>query len=219
MKNREDQIKNKNAYKKERREVAHFMRRLYRQGLTTTSGGNISMRINDELIVITPSATDKGRMKWSDVGIMSVLGENLTPDLKPSIEHALHINIYKKNRDVSAIVHAHPVFASSFTAMKARINTSLTAEARAICGQPKIVPYAMMGTKELADIVARYTAEADVLLLENHGILTTGSSLLQAFDKLEVLENAAKMTIIVGLTGKKKELGRTRIQQLDKLFR
>jgi len=61
-------------------------------------------------------------MKWNEVGIMSVLGENLTPDLKPSIENALHINIYKKNRDITAIVHAHPVFASSFTAMNVQIN-------------------------------------------------------------------------------------------------
>jgi L-fuculose-phosphate aldolase len=212
-------MKKQPAYARERKEVARFMRRLYKQGLTTTSGGNISIRINDEIIIITPSATDKGRMKWKEVGIMSVPGENLTPDHKPSIEHALHINIYKRNGNVSAIVHAHPVFASSFTAMKAQINTCLTAEARAICGIPKVVPYALMGTKELADIVAQYATEADVLLLENHGILTTGSSLLQAFDKLEVLENAAKMTIIVEMTGNKKELGKSRIQQLDRLFR
>lgn len=209
----------KQLYKEERKEVARFMRRLYRHGLTTTSGGNISLRVNDEFIVITPSATDKGRMMWKEVGIMSVDGKNITPDLKPSIEHALHINVYKKNRDVSAIVHAHPVFASSFTAMKAEINTSLTAEARAICGEPRIVPYALMGSEELADIVAQNSSEADVLLLENHGILTTGSSLLQAFDKLEVLENAAKMTLIVEMTGKKSTLGKARILQIDKLFR
>ena len=212
-------MKKVQQYKKERREVARFMRRLYRQGLTTTSGGNISMRINDEIIVITPSATDKGRMNWKEVGVMSVLGENLTPELKPSIEYALHINIYKRNKDVSAVVHAHPVFASSFTAMKAVINTCLTAEARAICGEPRVVPYALMGTEELAQVVAQNTTDSDVLLLENHGILTTGSSLLQAFDKLEVLENAAKMTLIVEMTGKKRELGRTRILQIDKIFR
>lgn len=209
----------KQLYKEERKEVARFMRRLYRHGLTTTSGGNISLRVSDEFIVITPSATDKGRMMWKEVGIMSVDGKNITPDLKPSIEHALHINVYKKNRDVSAIVHAHPVFASSFTAMKAEINTSLTAEARAICGEPRVVPYALMGSEELADIVAQNSSEADVLLLENHGILTTGSSLLQAFDKLEVLENAAKMTLIVEITGKKSTLGKARILQIDKLFR
>jgi L-fuculose-phosphate aldolase len=158
-------------------------------------------------------------MKWKEVCIMSVKGENLTPELKPSIENALHINVYKKNKDISAIVHAHPVFASSFTAMNAEINTSLTAEARAICGVPRVVPYALMGTHKLAEIVARNSTEADVMLLENHGIITTGSSLLQAFDKLEVLENAARMTFITEIAGKKRSLGKAKILQIDKLFR
>jgi L-fuculose-phosphate aldolase len=158
-------------------------------------------------------------MKWKEVGIMSPLGENLTPDLKPSIECALHLNIYKKNSEVLAVVHAHPVFASSFTAMKSTINTSLTAEARAICGEPRFVNYAIMGSSDLAEIVSENAAEADVLLLENHGILTTGKTLLSAFDKLEVLENAAKMTLIVEMTGKKKSLSPSRLRQLDKLFR
>jgi L-fuculose-phosphate aldolase len=150
---------------------------------------------------------------------MSILGENLTSHLKPSIESELHLSIYKKNSEVSAIVHAHPVFASSFTAMKCTINTSLTAEARAICGEPKFVPYALMGSAELAEVTAENAAEADVLLLENHGILTTGKTLLSAFDKLEVLENAAKMTLIVDLTGKKKGLNPARLREIERLFR
>jgi L-fuculose-phosphate aldolase len=212
-------MKRQSKYKKERKDVARFMRRLYRHGLTTTSGGNISLRISDDVFVITPSATDKGRMKWDEVGIMTMLGKNLTPDLKPSMEYALHLNIYKKNRDISAIVHAHPVFATSFTAMKCTIDTNLIAEARAICGEPRFVPYALMGSAELADIVAENAMNSDILLLENHGILTTGSSLLQAFDKLEVLENAAKMTLIVEMTGKKKGLSISRIREIEKLFR
>jgi len=196
-----------------------FMRRLYRQGLTTTSGGNISLRISDELIIITPSATDKGRMKWREVGIMTIQGKNLTPELKPSIEHEMHLSIYRKKKEVSAIVHAHPLFASAYTAMRCKINTSLTAEAKAICGDPGFVEYALMGTSKLASLVAERIVTNDILLLENHGILTTGSSLLQAFDKLEVLENAARMTMIVELTGKKKPLGKSRIQELEKLFR
>jgi len=212
-------MKEATKYKAERKEVARFMRRLYRQGLTTTSGGNISLKVSEEIILITPSATDKGRMKWKEVGIMSVLGENLTPGLKPSIEAALHLGIYKKNSEVLAIVHAHPVFASSFTAMKCDINTSLTAEARAICGEPEFVPYAVMGSPELAEVTAENSADSDVLLLENHGILTTGKTLLSAFNKLEVLESAAKMTLIVGLAGKKRTLSPARLRELDKLFR
>ncbi len=206
-------------YKSERKEVARFMRRLYKHGLTTTSGGNISLRLTDDLILITPTATDKGRMKWKEVGIVNILGENLTPHLKPSIETGMHLAIYKMKRDVLAIVHAHPVYASLFTAIKAKINTNLTAEAKAILGDPLFVRYAVMGSKALADVAAENIMHSDILLLENHGILTTGSKLLQAFDKIEVLENAAKMTLMTEMTGKKRPLGKERILELERLFR
>jgi L-fuculose-phosphate aldolase len=206
-------------YRKERKEVARFMRRLYRQGLTTTSGGNLSLKVSDKIIVITPSATDKGRMKWKEVGIMTTEGKNLTPELKPSMEHGMHLSIYGKRKDIRAIVHAHPLFASAFTAMKCKIDTNLTAEARAVCGEPCFVPYALMGTTELATIASAAIEKNDILLLENHGIITAGSSLLQAFDRLEVLENAARMTTIVELMGKKKPLSKSRAMELERLFR
>jgi L-fuculose-phosphate aldolase len=206
-------------YKNERKEVARFMRRLYRQGLTTTSGGNISCRITEDTVIITPSATDKGRMRWKEVAIIKMNGENLTPGLKPSIELGMHLLIYRKNKHVSAIVHAHPLFATAFTAMKPKINTSLTAEARAVCGDPAFVPYAMMGTSELAELVSDCISGSDILLLENHGILAAGSSLLQAFDRLEVLENAAKMTLVVEMKGGATPLSPEKISEIDKLFR
>jgi len=195
------------------------MRRLYNRGLTTTSGGNISLRITDEILVITPSATDKGTMRWKEVGIMNIFGENLTPELKPSIEFEMHISIYRKKKEASAIVHAHPLFASSFTAIKCKIETNLTAEAHAILGEPLTVPYALMGSSDLANNVSENILKSDILLLENHGILTTGSNLLQAFDKIEVLENAAKMTLITQITGKKSPLTKSRVFEIDKMFR
>jgi L-fuculose-phosphate aldolase len=209
----------KDKYKAERKEVARFMRRLYKHGLTTTSGGNISLRLTEDLILITASATDKGRMKWREVGIMDIFGENFTPHLKPSIETAMHLSIYKKKKDVLAIIHAHPVFASLFTAIKAKINTNLTAEAKAILGDPLFVKYAVMGSQALAEVAAENVIKSDILLLENHGILTTGSNLLQAFDKIEVLENAAKMTLMTEMTGKKRPLDKIRILELERLFR
>jgi L-fuculose-phosphate aldolase len=206
-------------FKKERKEVARFMRRLYKHGLTTTSGGNISLRLSDDVILITPSGTDKGRMKWKEVGIINIFGENFTPDLKPSMETGMHLAIYKKRDDVHAIVHAHPVCASLFTAIKGKINTNLTAEAKAILGDPLFVRYAVMGSQALADIAAEHILKSDILLLENHGILTIGTNLLQAFDKTEVLENAAKMTLMTEMTGKRRPLDKGRIQELEKLFR
>jgi L-fuculose-phosphate aldolase len=206
-------------YKPERKEIARFMRRLYRHGLTTTSGGNVSRRITDDIIGITPSATDKGDMRWEEVGLVSTDGKNLTPALKPSIETAMHLAIYKIKKDAHGIVHAHPVFATAFTAMQNRISTDLTAEARAILGDPLFVPYALMGTLQLAGLVAESITKSDILLLENHGILTVGTDILQAFDRIEVLENAAKMTLIVGIMGKKSPLTQARIMEIDKLFR
>ena len=205
-------------YKAERKEVARFMRRLYNHGLTTTSGGNISLRISDNMIAITPSATDKGRMKWEEVGIMTMNGKNLTPDLMPSIEAKMHLSIYRR-REVKAIVHAHPTFATTFTAMKSRINTSLTAEACAILGEPLFVPYALMSSAKLAGIVAKSIEKSDILLLENHGILTVGADLLQAFDRIEVLENAARMTVITQVMGNNKPLSKSRIDEIKKIFR
>jgi L-fuculose-phosphate aldolase len=209
----------KEKFKKERKEVARFMRRLYRQGLTTTSGGNISLRLSDDIILITPSATDKGRMKWKEVGIVNIFGDNLTPNLKPSMETGMHIAIYKKRDDVHAIVHAHPVFASLFTAVKAKINTSLTAEAKAILGDPVFVKYAVMGSPALAEFAAEHILKSEILLLENHGVLTIGTNLLQAFDRTEVLESAAKMTLMTQMTGKRRPLDKVRINELEKLFR
>lgn len=206
-------------FKEERKEIARFMRRLYDHGLTTTSGGNISLRVDEDIVLITPSATDKGRMKWKEVGIMNIGGENLTPALKPSIEAGMHLSIYRKAKDICAVVHAHPVFASSFTATKYEIDTKLTAEAAAILGTPLMVPYALMGTADLAKIVSDSILNSRILLLENHGILTAGKSLLQAFDRLEVLENAAKMTLIVEITRKKSPLTRDRLLEIEKLFR
>jgi L-fuculose-phosphate aldolase len=206
-------------FKKERKDVARFMRRLYKQGLTSTSGGNISLRLPDNIIAITPSATDKGRMKWKEVGLINIMGENLTPDLKPSIESGMHLAIYKRKPDVKAIVHAHPVCASAFTAMKCSIETNLTAEACAILGTPVVVPYALMGTAELANIAADHIEKSDILLLENHGVLAAGANLLQAFDKTEVLENAARMTLIVNLNKKKSPLTKARAFEIERIFR
>jgi L-fuculose-phosphate aldolase len=211
-------MKNREKFKTERREVARFMRRLYRHGLTTTSGGNISLRVSDDCILITPSGTDKGMMRWSEVGILLPDGENLTPDLKPSIESEMHLSIFRK-RDVKAIVHAHPVFATSFTAMKRKIDTTLTAEACAILGEPLFVPYALMGTKELAEVVSENISDSEILLLENHGILSVGSGLLQAFDRIEVLENAARMTVITTLMGKSRPLSSPRVDEIRRLFK
>jgi L-fuculose-phosphate aldolase len=201
-----------------RKEVAYFMRRLYSKNLTTTSGGNISFRLEDDRLLITPSGTDKGRMKGDQIGVLTMKGENQTSALKLSIESGMHIAIYNKRPDIRAIVHAHPPVSSGFTALRCNINCALTAEARAILGTPKMAPYALMGTSLLADIVAENAMDTQVILMENHGIICLGHTLLEAFDRMEVLEAAAKMTLIAALLKEKKELDPGQLKEIDDLL-
>jgi L-fuculose-phosphate aldolase len=205
-------------FKEPRKEVAYFMRRLYKRGLTTTSGGNISFRINENVIAITSASTDKGRLKWKEVGLVRLDGDNLTSQLKPSMEVEMHLCIYRKSPGTNAIIHAHPPVCSSYTATGRTIDTNLTAEARVILGVPKFAPYALMGSKELAELVSDIACSSQVVLMENHGVLSIGSSLLQAFDRIEVLEMAAKMNVIVDLIGEKRALNENRLRELDKIF-
>lgn len=198
-------------------DVAYFMRRLYDQRLTTTSGGNISLRLGDQ-VFITPSQTDKATIKAEEVGILSISGENQTPHLKPSMESKMHLAIYHSRPDVNAIVHAHPVFATSFCISKKEIKTNLAGETWAVIGVPVKADYRLMGTKDLADVVAEASLKGNVVLLENHGVLTVGKSLMQAYDRLEVTEVAAKVTFITDLMGDRKELSASELKEIDKLF-
>ncbi|MDD3927314.1 MAG: class II aldolase/adducin family protein [bacterium] len=205
------------SFLNEREEVAYFMRRLYEQRLTTTSGGNISFCIDDDKVLITPSALDKGRISAEQIGVLTLSGENLTPHLKPSIEAGMHLAIYRKRPDVRAVVHAHPVTATAFTVCQRQLNCCLVAESRAILGQPVFAPYALMGTPELAEIVADAVLQGDCILMANHGVLTVGGSLLQAFDRIEVLEAAARLTIMTELLGSVKELSPAELAAIDAL--
>jgi L-fuculose-phosphate aldolase len=202
----------------QKREVAYFMRRLYRHNLTTTSGGNISMRINEGHMLITPSSTDKGRMKGNEIGLLAFTGENLTTHLKLSMETGMHLAIYEKRPEIRAIIHAHPPVASAFTAMRKKINCALTAESRAILGTPGFATYALMGTEQLARIVAESALDSQVILMQNHGVICLGDNLLTAFDRMEVLEAAAKMTLITGLMHDSYELNPQQLREIDNLM-
>lgn len=203
----------------QREEVAYFMRRLYRQGLTTCSGGNLSLRVDEATVLVTPSALDKGELTGDQIAMFGLDGENMTPRFKASIETEMHLSVLRARPDVKAIVHAHPVTATSFTAMHLDINFHLTAEAYAILGTPKRAPYCIMGSQGLADIVSGCAKEADVVLMENHGILCVGKSLLQAFDRLEVTEAAAKMTWITTTMNAAKPMTKDQVDEIERKFR
>lgn len=183
-------------HSKEREQVAYFMRRLYKQKLTTTLGGNISVRLTDGDVLITPSATDKGEMKGEEIGLLDINGKMPEKKFRPSIETRMHLSIYRQRRDVNAIVHAHPVTACAFAATDIEIDTSLILEAAVVLGEISYADFKQMGTNELATEVSVATTNANCVIMRNHGALAVGENILEAFDRLEVLENAAQMTIM-----------------------
>ena len=204
-------------FKKERKEVAYFMRRLYKMGLTTTSGGNISVLFENH-ILITPSTLDKGRLKANHIAILTVDGNNLTPEIEPTSEKEMHIEIYRRNSNAKAIVHAHPVTASAYACTSNEINTNLMGEHYAILGTPVRAIYVTMGTKELAEKVSEACTLSKVILMDNHGVLATGKTILQAFDRIEVLENAAKTTLITEIIKNKNRIPESELKLLGAMI-
>ncbi len=176
-------------------EIAFFMRRLYQQGLTTTSGGNISVRAGNA-VLITPGGTDKARMCAEEIGMLDFDGNVLTKGFKATCEAGMHLAVLCSRPDVSAIVHAHPVTVSAFAAARCRISNRLLCESYAVLGEIGRIGFENFGTEALAAKAAKAAASCNCLLFSNHGAMTLGRSLLQAFDRIEVLENAAKATLI-----------------------
>jgi len=205
-------------FQSQRKEVAYFMRRLYEQKLTTCSGGNISLKIDGNKILITTSQLDKARLTPEQIGIITVDGENLTPELKPSMETGMHLSIFKKRPDIKAVVHAHPPYATSFSATNKKINCKLNGEARFVIGEPLYTEYALMGSEKLAEIVSEATLNGNVVLMKNHGVLTVGKTLLEAFDRLEVFEASAKITLITELLGERRELSFNELKAIDDVY-
>ena len=207
-------------YYDERADVAYFMRRLYERGLTTSLGGNISLRVGEH-VLITPAKIDKGRLTADQIGIVSMKGEVLTPHIALSIETDMHFRVLQNRTDISAVVHAHPTIATFYTAADVDINTTLTAESFAVLGVPVKASYALMGTTQLAHSVSDAVMKSNVVLMENHGVLTVGINLLEAFNRIEVLESVSKMNWIMKSykdTDCIKPLSQQRLKEITKCF-
>ncbi len=186
---------------KQRGEVAYFMRRLYQKNLTTCSGGNISLRVDGDLVLTTPSTLDKGELSPDQVVLVRLNGENLTPKYKPTIEAGMHLEVLRRRPDKNAVVHAHPAFATAFSCMDRDLDMGLSSEAFCLVRAVNQAKYRPAGTKELAEVVGEAMLTADVALMHNHGVITAGVTLLKAFDLIEIVEVTAKMHFIIACMG------------------
>jgi L-fuculose-phosphate aldolase len=184
-----------------RDEILDLMDRIYRFRMTTTSGGNLSIRDEDGTIWITPAKIDKGGLRREDV--VCVRTDGTTEGTRtPSSELPFHKAIYAARSDVRGIVHAHPVALVAFSLCRKLPDTRLFHQARHVCGDVGFAPYALPGSERLgANIAAEFREGRDCVVLENHGVVTSGGSLQQAFERFETLEFVAKTLIKAGLLG------------------
>lgn len=178
-----------------RDQVAEVMERIYGYGMTTTSGGNLSVRDSDGDIWITPGGHDKGALSPDDV--VCVHGDGSASGLhRPSSELPFHSAIYEVRDDVRAVVHAHPPALVAFSLTRGVPDTRIIPKARLICGEVGFAPYELTGSSALGERIAGVLAQGhDTVVLENHGIVCVGETLLEAFQRFETLDFCARLTI------------------------
>lgn len=168
------------------------MARIYGYRMTTTSGGNLSIRDADGSIWITPAGVDKGALRREDV--VRVRPDGTAEGRHPaSSERPFHQRIYERRPDLGAIVHAHPVALVAFSICGRTPDTRLFVKARQICGEVGFAPYALPGSAALGERIAEvFAAGVDCVMLENHGVVVGGRDFRQAFARFETLEFTAK---------------------------
>ncbi len=184
-----------------RDEIVSAMERIYRYRMTTTSGGNLSIRDENGSVWITPARIDKGRLRRED--IVCVHAEGRVEGLhRPSSEFPFHQGIYRARPDIQAVVHAHPVALVAFSICRQVPNTRLFPQAWHVCGQVGYAPYALPGSEQLGRNIAEVFAQGvHCVLLENHGVVVGGTGLQEAFQRFETLEFTARTVIKGNLLG------------------
>ncbi len=175
-----------------RDELMATMERIYRYRMTTTSGGNLSIRDEDGAVWITPARVDKGSLRREDIVCVRPDG-TVEGNHPPSSEFPFHRAIYEARPDVRGIVHAHPVALVAFSICGRTPDTKILPQAWHYCGTVGFAPYALPGSEALGrSIAASFREGFSSVILENHGVVTAGPSLHEAFQRFETLEFAAK---------------------------
>lgn len=170
-------------------------RRLWEREFIAANDGNITIRIDDNRLLTTPTGVSKGFMTPDMIIEMNMDGKILTPTKKyrPSSEVKMHMEVYRRRDDIFSVVHAHPPICTSFAVAGIPLDKCVLPEAVLTLGAVPIAPYGTPSTMEIPDSIKGYLEKSDAILLANHGALTFGSDLLNAYHKMETLEHSAKI--------------------------
>ncbi|MGQ1783671.1 MULTISPECIES: class II aldolase/adducin family protein [unclassified Saccharicrinis] len=197
-------------------QITKVISRIYKNGMTTTSGGNISIKDENGDIWVTPSAIDKGTLTEKDIICVKKDG-TIIGDHKPSSEFPFHKAIYDVRPEIKAVIHAHPPALVSFSIVRDIPNTNVIPQAKQICREIGYAPYELPGSQELGDNIAAQFKGSDIMavIMENHGTVLGGSDMMDAYTRFETLEFCARTIINAKTIGEPVYLTDEQINKFD----
>ena len=197
-----------------REQIVRYGRMLHERGFVAATDGNLSVRLGENRILSTPTCMSKGGMQPSDLVIVDMQGRVLSGKRKVSSEIGMHLLIYRLRPDVRGIVHAHPPTATGFAAAGVALNQPLVCEVVIGLGSIPLAKYGTPGTAELTDALEPLVPGFDAILMSNHGVVTYGADLEQAYMKMETVEHFARIALVTHQLGHQEPLGPSELEKL-----
>lgn len=201
--------------KEHREAICEVGRLVYQKGWVASNDGNISVRLESNRILSTPTGVSKGMMKPDDIIVCDCKGRKIEGNRERTSEILMHTAIYDLRDDIHAVVHAHPPVATGFAVAGRALNQAILPEVVVGLGCIPLADYALPGTEALPESLKPYIPTYDALLMANHGAVCYADELFKAFFKLETVEHVARISLVAELLGGAKVLART---EVDKLF-
>ena len=199
-----------------RDEICDVGQKMYDKGFVAANDGNISVRFKDDIIIVTPTGVSKGEMDPDSLVKMTLDGEIISGNSQPSSEVKMHIEVYKQSLDIRAVAHAHPPISTAFAVARQPLDRPIVSEAILTLGVVPVADYATPGTHEVPDSIKPFVKGYNAVLLANHGLLTWGNELMQAFFRMESAEQYAKIMFYLGKINEPQELNCANVAELVK---
>ena len=199
-----------------KKQICDIGKRIYDRNMVAANDGNISVKLNDNEFLCTPTGVSKGFMTPEFICKVDAKGNVLQANgnFRPSSEIKMHMRVYEKRPDVGAVVHAHPNFATAFAIAGIPLTQPIMPEAVIALGCVPIAEYGTPSTMEIPDNVEKYLPYYDAVLLESHGALTWSTDLLAAYMKMESVEFYAELLYKSKMLGGPKELSKDQVKRL-----
>jgi L-fuculose-phosphate aldolase len=200
--------------RKHREEIVRYGRMLHEKGFVAAMDGNLSVRLKQDRILVTPTGLSKGSMRPADLVIVDLDGKQVAGRRHVTSEIGMHLMIYRTRPDIKAIVHAHPPTATGFAAAGIALTEPLVCEVVMGLGCIPLARYGTPGTAELAQSLEPYVPKYDAILMSNHGVVAYGDTLEHAYMKMETVEHFAQISLVTHMLGRQQPLQEREIEKL-----